>query len=453
MKSLRREGAGPPRSAAGAAAAVALATLLACAACSPPGAGKGTAAGDMVAVTDPVTARQVAALGDVTLRMWADQAEKPLMRSVVPAFEKQYPNVKVDITYKSFDDLIATVVNAASGTNPPDLFEGNIGYAVDGALVKAKLVRPLDDVAAAYGWITGTGASTLAPARWNGSGTAFGSGNLYGMSPISEVQGIYYNKAQLEELGLKPPRSLADLEKDLPVVKKAGKQPIMLGNSDQYAATHIFSDLAVTEQTPASIRDWIGGKAGTTFVTKGNAKAARTMADWAKKGYFGSGYDGLSNEDAISRFAKGTGVFFVGGSWNGATLDPAKFGFGALTTGGAGATASPWHISASSKVTPAAVAFLAALHTPKAGQVILDTGRLPVVTDGVKGTNSLQTQTLDALKRTIAAGTQVGYYDWTASDMLNVMGGKLQEVMAGRTGDTQFLKAVQESWLKARQAQ
>ncbi len=397
-----------------------------------------------------MTTAQVAALGDVTLRMWADQAEKPLMKSVIPAFEKQYPNVKVDITYKSFDDLVATVVNAASGSNPPDLFQGNIGYAVDGALVKAKLVRPLDDVAAAYGWITGTGASTLAPARWNGSGTAFGTGNLYGMSPISEVQGIYYNKALLKELGLRPPRSLKDLEKALPAVKKAGEQPIMLGNSDQYAATHIFSDLAVTEQKPAAIRDWIGGKAGTSFVTAGNEKAAEMMADWAKKGYFGSGYDGLSNEDAVSRFAKGSGVFFVGGSWNGATLDPAKFGFGALTTGGAGATASPWHISASSKVTPAAVAFLAALHTPKAGQEILDTGRLPVVTDGVKGNNSLQSQTLEALKRTIAAGTQVGYYDWSATDMLTVMGGRLQEVMAGRTSGADFMKSVQDAWLRAR---
>ncbi|MGW4596304.1 ABC transporter substrate-binding protein [Streptomyces sp. NPDC004457] len=453
MKSARREGSGRPRFVSGAAAAVALAAVLVCAGCSPPGAGKSAVAGGQIAITDPVTTAQVAALGDVTLRMWADQAEKPLMKSVTPAFEKQYPNVKVDITYKSFDDLVATVVNAASGSNPPDLFQGNIGYAVDGALVKAKLVRPLDDVAAAYGWITGTGASTLAPARWNGSGTAFGAGNLYGMSPISEVQGIYYNKALLKKLGLRAPRSLKDLEEALPAVRKAGEQPIMLGNSDQYAATHIFSDLAVTEQKPAAIRDWIGGKAGTSFVTAGNEKAADTMADWAKNGYFGSGYDGLSNEDAVSRFARGSGVFFVGGSWNGATLDPAKFGFGALTTGGAGATASPWHISASSKVTPAAVAFLAALHTPKTGQEILDTGRLPVVTDGVKGGNSLQSQTLDALKRTIAAGTQVGYYDWSATDMLTVMGGRLQEVMAGRTSGADFTKAVQDAWLRARRTQ
>ncbi|MDQ0779656.1 raffinose/stachyose/melibiose transport system substrate-binding protein [Streptomyces aurantiacus] len=460
MKSVRREArsgvrperAGAPRRAWGAAAAVALAAALACAGCSPPGAGKTATAGTQSFVTEPVTTGQVAALGDVTLRMWADQAEKPLMKSVVPAFEEKYSNVTVDITYKSFDDLVATVVNAASGSTPPDLFQGNIGYAVDGALVKAKLVRPLDDVAATYGWLTGTGASTLAPARWNSAGTAFGDGNLYGMSPISEVQGIYYNKALLKSLGLAPPQSLSDLEKQLPVVEKAGKQPVMLGNSDQYAATHIFSDLAATEQDPTAIRDWIGGKANTTFATTGNEKAADTMADWAKKGYFGSGYDGLSNEDAIARFAKGSGAYFVGGSWNGAKLAPEKFGFGALTTGGAGATASPWHIAAASKATPAAVAFLAALHTPEAGQEILDTGRLPVVTDGVRAANSLQSQTLDALKRTIAAGTQIGYYDWSATDMLTVMGGGLQEVMAGRTSSADFTKTVQDTWRKARES-
>lgn len=450
MRTARVKATRSPLGRAAAAGAAAAAVVVAAAGCGAPGGAGAAAPAKQSTITAPVTAKQVAALGRVTLRMWADQAEKPLMKSVIPAFEKTYPNVTVDVTYKSFDDLIATVVNAASGTNPPDLFEGNIGYAVDGELVKAHLVRPLDDVAQAYGWTTGTGASTLAPARWNTAGTAFGSGTLYGMSPISEVQGIYYNKAALASLGLTPPQSLGDLEKELPVVKKAGKQPIMLGNSDQYAATHIFSDIAVTEQKPAAIRAWIGGQPGTTFVTPGNEKAADVMADWARKGYFGSGYDGLSNEDAIARFAKGTGVFFVGGSWNGAYLDPAGFGFGALTSGGSGATASPWHIAASSKATPAAVAFLAQLHAPKTGQEILDTGRLPVVTDGVTASNSLQSQTLDALKRTIAAGTQIGYYDWSAADMLDVMGGKLQEVMAGRTSAAGFAKAVQASWAKAK---
>jgi raffinose/stachyose/melibiose transport system substrate-binding protein len=430
-------------------AGFAAAVGLALAACSAPGSDSASSSSGQKDITSKVTAKQVSDLGKIDLTMWADVAEKPLMAKVIPAFQKQYPNVTVKITYKSFDDLIATVVNAAASNNAPDVFEGNIGYAVDGALVKGKLVRSLDDVAKVYGWNSGTGSSTLAPAKWSSDGTTFGSGTLYGMSPISEVQGIYYNKAKLAKLGLQPPESMPALEADLAVAKKAGEQPIELGNSDQYAGTHIFSDLAVLNQKPADIAAWIGGKSGSTFETPGNVKAADTMKDWASKGYLGTGYDGLGNQDAIAKFAKGTGVFFVGGSWNGASLNSSGFGFGKLASGGVGATASPWHISSKTDHQAAAIAFLAMLHTPQVGQEILDTGRLPVITDGVTSSDPLEEQTLTALKATVAAGTQVGYYDWSTTDMLTVMGGELQKVMAGKESSTEFTKAVQAAWAKA----
>lgn len=423
-------------------------TAVALAGCAAPGSGSGSASVEQDEITATVTADDIADLGDVTLTLWADQAEEPLMDLLVPVYEDAYPNVTIDVTYKSFDDLIATVVNAANSADAPDLFQGNIGYAVDGALVKAGLVRPLDDVASVYGWQDGEGASTLAPSRWTEDGSTFGDGTLYGMSPISEVQGIYYNEAKLAELGLEAPESVEDLEAALPLAAEAGETPIMLGNSDQYAATHIFSDIAATTQDPADIRAWIGGDPEQTFATDGNIEAAETMAEWASNGYFGEGYDGLGNQDAIARFADGDGVFFVGGSWNGAYLNAEEFGFGALASGGVGATASPWHISSSSDEAIASIAFLDMLRSAETAQWILDEGRLPVVTDGVTASDELQQQTLDALTATIEAGTQVGYYDWTATDMLSVMGGGLQEVMAGRTTAEEFVDAVQTAWSK-----
>lgn len=423
---------------------------LALAGCSAPGSGTSSSSNEnFEAISEPVTAEQVADLGEVTLSVWADQAEEPLMGEVIPAYEEEYPNVTVDVTYKSFDDLISTVVNAAASSSPPDLFQGNIGYAVDGALVRGDLVRPLDDVAEVYGWTEGTGANTLGPARWNDDGSAFGSGTLYGMSPISEVQGIYYNKTKLDELGLAAPASIEDVAEGAAVAQDAGEPAIMLGNADQYAATHIFSDIAATTQDPSDIAAWIGGEEGATFETEGNVEAAQTMADWAAQGYFGSGYDGLSNQDAITRFADGEGVFFVGGSWNGAFLNSDEFGFGSLTSGGVGATASPWHISSNTDNELAAIAFLDTLHSPEVGQLILDTGRLPVVTDDVTAEDPLQEQTLTALEETITAGTQVGYYDWATTDMLTQLGGALQEVMAGRISPTEFTERVQASWAEA----
>jgi raffinose/stachyose/melibiose transport system substrate-binding protein len=426
----------------------AIITGLTLASCAAPGSGGTSASVDQTDITAKITAADIADLGDITLKVWADQAEEPLMEEVIPAFEAQYSNVTVDITYKSFDDLIATVVNAAASASPPDVFQGNIGYAVDGALVEAGLVRSLDDVADVYGWTTGTGASTLAPAMWSDDAASFGSGKLYGMSPISEVQGIYYNTAKLAGLGIEAPTTIEELAAALPIAQAAGEQPIMLGNSDQYAATHIFSDIAAAKQDPASIAQWIGGTPGSTFETEGNAEAASIMADWASKGYFGDGYDGLGNQDAISRFAEGDGVFFVGGSWNGASLTAEEFGMSSLVTGGVGATASPWHISSKTENTTAAIAWLDMLHSPEVGQKILDSGRLPVVTDGVTATDPLQQQTLTTLKDTIAAGGQVGYYDWSTTDMLTTMGSALQEVMAGRTTPEEFTATVQATWAK-----
>jgi raffinose/stachyose/melibiose transport system substrate-binding protein len=119
-----------------------------------------------------------------------------------------------------------------------------------------------------------------------------------------------------------------------------------------------------------------------------------------------------------------------------------------LVTGGVGATASPWHISSKTENTTAAIAWLDMLHSPEVGQKILDSGRLPVVTDGVTATDPLQQQTLTTLKDTIAAGGQVGYYDWSTTDMLTTMGSALQEVMAGRTTPEEFTATVQATWAK-----
>jgi len=435
-----------------ASGAVLVTTSLALLSCGAPG-GETSSSGPATSVEDeitaPVTPEQVAELGDVTLTVWADQAEQPLLEQVIPAYQEEYPNVTVEPSYRSFDDLIATVVNAAASSSPPDVFQGNIGYAVDGALVEAGLVRPLDDVASAYGWDEAPWESSLGPARWNADASAFGDGTLYGVSPVTEIQGIYYNQAKLDQLGLEPPTSLEELATDLQVAQDAGEQPIMLGNADQYPATHILSDLAAADGDPADIRAWIGGQEDATFVTDGNREAAQTMEEWAQAGYFGQGYDGVSNEDAIARFANGEGVFFVGGSWNGASLGEG-FGISALPQGGSGAIASPWHVSASTDEVPAAAAFLGMLTTQESAQQILDGGRLPVVTEGVAGATELEQQTLDALEETVADEGQVGYYDWTTTDMLDVMGGSLQEVMAGRTGVDDFLETVQSDWADAR---
>lgn len=429
------------------AAALAVSVVVSLAGCAP-GGSTGGAPASTTKITSQVTVAQVAKLGKIKLSIWADTLEKPFLVQMIPQFEKKYPNVTVVPTYKSFDDLIATVVTAAASSNPPDLFEGNNGYAVDGTLVKGKLVRPLTDIAAAYDWTANGGEANLTAARWNTAGTNFGAGTLYGMSPISEVQGIYYNKKNLAAAGLTPPKNLADLTADLPIAKAAGQVPIMLGDSDQWSATHIFSDIAATTQDPKTIAAWVGGKPGATFATQGNIQAADEIVSWAKKGYFDAGYNGLTDDEANHKFATGTGTFIIGGSWNSAALGSSNFGVAPIATGGSGGPAQAWHISSHSKNVVADAAFLGMLRSPQVAQEILTAaGLLPANTVGVVGSNAVQKQTLANLKLTQAADTQIGYYDWTTSDMLNVIGQQTQDLLAGRITSAQFTAKIQATWV------
>lgn len=422
---------------------------LALAGCTPGSSSPSSRASDTSKVTQPVTTEAIAALGDVTLTAAAETTQQPFLDKLVVDYEKTYPNVKVNISYKSFDDHMATVVNMSAGPNAPDLIEGNNGHAVDGALVSASLIRPLDDVASAYKWLDGSGATNLDVAKWSGNGSSFGSGTLYGVSPIGEVLSLYYNADKLSALGLPVPKSVKELAAVLPKIAAAKETPLVLGNSDQWSATHVFSAIAAQYEKAADTRAWIGGKPGITFVADGNVKAATELADWARSGYFNTDYNGINNGEARARFAAGQGVFFIGGSWNGTDLqETSKIHAAPLVEGGVGGLSQPWHISASTKNLLPAVTFLAMMQSEKADQYAVDAGLLPLTTQGITAKTILAKEMLTNTEATAAAGTAIGYYDYATTDMGTEMGAAVQDLMAGRMTPEQFVQTIQETWVK-----
>ena len=206
MLSFTRERRRPRRTrtllAAGAAIA---ATAVALAGCSAPGGSTSESTTVSDTITAPVTPAQVKALGKVTLNVWADQGEQDLMKSIVPAYEKQFPNVTVKIQFKSFNDLTATVLNAMNSDSAPDVTQGNQGWATDGALVKAHLIRPLDDVVKAYDYEKAAGAA-ISQLEWSTDGKTFGSGSVYGMSPTTRWSDCSTTRPSCRNSGSEPRR-------------------------------------------------------------------------------------------------------------------------------------------------------------------------------------------------------------------------------------------------------
>lgn len=428
-----------------------LATTLA--ACSPPGKASGDSAGSsFTKITAPVTAEEVATLGDVTLNVWADQGEESTLKLLEPIYEEEYPNVNVEIQYKSYEDLTQTVVNAMNSDSAPDVTQGNQGYATDGMLVKAGLIRPLDDVADVYGYADAVG-DAISQLQWSVDGKVFGSGTTYGMSPDNQMVGVFYNKTILSGLGITPPTTFAQFEAALAAVKGAGEQPITFGNSDKTTAMQGFSIVQGAMSPAADTVAWITGQEDSDFDTDTNAAALDTWTNWVNSGYLSPGYDGTSPDDAAAAFASGTGAFYIGGNWHAGTIsDSDTYGFFAAPAGESGTSASsgsfglPWHVGSKTKNEKAAIAFVGMINSEGFAQNLADVNRVPVLSANVVAPSPLFQDLTAASEAQLGSNGSLYWYDWATDTMYDTFTSGLQEVMAGRTTSTDFLSTVQSNW-------
>lgn len=437
--------------------AFAATSLVLAAACSPPGSSPSDDGGDQSAerISSPVTDEEVEELGDVTLDVWAEAGEEQTLDQFIPEFEKRHPNVDVKLTVKSIDDLITTVVNAMASDSPPDVAQGNQGYAVDGALVQADLIRPLDDVAEVYDWSETIGDHLLGPMRWDDEGKQFRQGTIYAGSPVANNVGVFYNRDVLDKAGVEVPTTFAELEEALGAVKQAGELPIVLGNAEKWPALHVFGAIQGAYAKPDEVNDWVSGVEGATFATDANRAAAETLAEWEDNGYFGRAYNGIGADDAAARFGQGEGAFHIAGDWYAPAViegGQGDFGFMAPPAGESGEYAStgslsfPWHISSRTDVLPAAIAFVAEMHAPENSELLVDVNRIPVLGAEVEAQDDMSADLIDANKALMEDDGQMDYLDWSTPTMYDTLGTGLQRLMADRVDAAEFVDTVQQDW-------
>ncbi len=433
--------------------------LLAASGCGTPGSSGPTASLPAQSVGTGFDASQ-----KVTLTMWdAETSPGPSKAEdqLISEFEQRYPNVTIHRVVKSFDDYVATIKLAASSGDAPDVFQGNEGYAVDQALIRAHLIIPLDAQAAAYGWSTRFGsAATLAPLRWSPDGSTWGTGTLWGVAQKAEVLGVYYDKDVLDRLGLQPPTTFAEFEHTLAAAKSAGVPPIMVGGLDRWPLGHVFMVLQALFEQPSAIASWVYGHPGASFDTARTRHAAEVFAQWGARGYFEDGFNGVSQQSAAARFAKGEGLYFITGPWENQTFAgplgdrvgffpmPGVDGGDAPTTG---ALSLPFHVSARSEHPDVAAAFVDFITSRHAAQLMIGHGDLPSADPG--GAAAGSGTSLSEISRTWTAKSRAGvlvpYLDWATATMGDTMFGGLQQLSQGAITPTAFAAAVQRDWENA----
>ena len=385
-----------------------------------------------------------------TLRILAEAGDEATITEAKAQFEAANPGVTIEANFLGWDDFMATIKLKMADNNPPDLAHGNQGFTVDGTLIQSGLVISLEKYADQYGWKKSFANGALSEFMWSDDGSTWGSGSLYGISPVAEDVIVYYNKDKLKSLGLSIPTSFSEFEDALKVSKDAGELPIVLGGADGWPIIHVWGLVEGAFVSPKQTRSWIFDAKNIQFDTPNRVKASGKLADMASAGYFGSDSLGIGYDDANAMFINGEGVFNLTGTWMTADFNSGmgdNVGAFAMPTwnsgvAGGGSFALPWHISSKSSNPDLAAKFLNHLMSIEFVDDLMGVGRVPAQAPTIDPTSNLQAEVIAASNSLVGANAKTFYTDWATPGMYDTVTQELQKVIGGVASAEEFIDAM-----------
>lgn len=387
----------------------------------------------------------IASLGDIELVVWDQEvrgSQNDALVALNEEFQKKFPNVSINRTSQSYDDLKKQMTLALSGNEVPDVAQVNNARADMGQFVAANQLVDLTAFSDAYGWADRFPPSVLSKMRYSSDATTFGDGNLYGLPMTGEVVGLFYSQKKLDALQAEPPTTWEEYFALLDEAAAAGEQPMVLGNIEQWPALHVFGPLQGYYVPSADVVALGMGNIGASWVDDPNTQAMQKFQEWADKGYFGSSPNGLDYDPAWTGFTEGTGVFLPGGSWLGTDMaavmgddlhfmaPPPSMEGELATTGGTGI---PFSIPAGASQIDAAAAYLDFITSEAAMEIIADNGGMPVLrTAELAPEVGVQREIYGAFDEVSTSGTLLPYLDYATPTFSDTAGQGLQELLGGQ---------------------
>jgi raffinose/stachyose/melibiose transport system substrate-binding protein len=432
-------------------AAVAATALLATA-CTTPGSERAE-----VDTSKPVET-DISGLPDTTLSVWTSESgnRMEILKRLAKSFEEEHPNVKIKWTVRDFGSYPAQIKLALSSEDGPDVAIGNLGWSLDGPLIKAGLFRPLDDYAKAYGWDTRYPEVGLRQLKFSEDGTEYGVGPIWGTPYASDVIGWFYNKDLLADLDMEVPTTFDELEDVLAASKAAGQQPIVFGNKDAWPAWHLLYNL-IDQYTPIDeISGIVYGDEGATYESDGIKEATEKMVEWKDKGYIREDVNAIAQADVSAGFLKGEGLFFPAGSWEAGAMGdnmgffltpPIEEGAVPRATGSFGYA---WHIASNSDNVAAAAAFVDWNSNEAAAREFFASGDIaPLAVDDPQiKEGQVFTDIFDAWTTVLDNDTLLPYLEFATPTSAEVNYPVLQQILGGQKSIDDGLAEIEASRVK-----
>jgi alpha-glucoside transport system substrate-binding protein len=305
--------------------------------------------------------------------IWTSSSGQKQFQDVINAFNKTYPNVKVN--YKPVGNNLPTVLETAvAGGHPPDMADiaqpGTVAQ-----LAKQGKLKPIT-------YAKSTIASNFAPA-WEALGTY--SGKLYALVfKAANKSVVWYNVPAFKTAGVNPPKTFSQLLADAKTIKSSGTPAYSIGGADGWTLTDMFENIYLRTFGAAKYNQlsqhkikWTDPSVKTALTTMGKIIGDTSNIAGGTSGALQYGF----NDSVTNAFAsppKGAMVFeadFVGGVITSSTKAKPNTGFNTFTwpsiTPGAdaGAVEIGGDLFVTFRDTPAIEAFVKYLASPQAAEV------------------------------------------------------------------------------------
>ncbi|HHX60006.1 MAG TPA: extracellular solute-binding protein [Epulopiscium sp.] len=226
---------------------------------------------------------------------WHNSTEGGDKKIMDAAIDKFNSTTQSGYTIKSVatqnDNYKEKLVVAMSSGEAPDMYMTWSGGPMN-EYIEAGYAQPVDDLMAASDLPGKLMDASIAQGTYNGK--------VYGV-PFWNMatSGVYYNKKMFDELGLKVPATIGELEEVADKLVDNGIIPFALANSTKWTGSMYFMNLAARKGGLEPFAKAVDGSG--TFEDEAFVYAGNKIREWTEKGYFPDGVNSLSEDDGQSR--------------------------------------------------------------------------------------------------------------------------------------------------------
>ncbi len=399
----------------------------------------------------------------VTIKVWdqfgyeGSTAAGPAMDKLVEIYQEANPHVKIDRTLVSQTKIRDQIRLARSAGTAPDMVYTWPAAAVLSGYAREGHLYDMTEDAEKLGWFDKLPELEIKRCSCDGK--------LYAYPSEQDLMVVYYNRDLFNELGLKEPSTYEEFLDVCEKLKNNDYIPISFGNQEKWPATNTLSYLLALTAGKAKQEEVLFGE--TPWNNDDFLEACNILVDWAKRGCFPDGFNGIDYGQANTLFSLGRAGMDITGTWiiqdmasiedfevDVFFLPQVKEGVPQATMTGEGAQ---WEINAHSDpiVQQEAIKFLDFLYSDENRRVWIEEGYLIPIEKG--GINLADYSIPELIKKAYTVGNMMQEYNaydlhtTVPESVVETLYNSLQLMLVDMSPQD-FLEEMDVVWKKAKEA-